>query len=129
LLRFTLGDKPLHDSFCEAQFTPRGEMFEHDNLQIYNYNLSSEKYPRLILNVNHKESDLAQWVGQTLPVELLAFTAAANTPTLKSKGSIKVTKVTQRHVEGTFSGELLHPDNDKVFPIRGEFRAVIRVNI
>ena len=54
LLRFTLGDKPLHDSFCEAQFTPRGEMFEHDNLQLYNYNLNSEKYPQLILNINHK---------------------------------------------------------------------------
>ncbi len=129
LLRFTLGDKPLHDSYCEAQFTPRGEMFEFDNLQIYNYNLESDKYPQLLINVNHKESDPANWVGETLSIDMMAFTAAPNTETLKSKGAFKVTKVSGRTIEGSFSGNLLNPDTDKTFEIRGEFRAILRVNV
>ena len=56
LLRFTLGDKPMHDSFFEAQFTPRGQMFDTDNLQLYNYNLNSDKYPQLLINVNNVDS-------------------------------------------------------------------------
>ncbi|MBN1480061.1 hypothetical protein EH223_19100 [candidate division KSB1 bacterium] len=130
LLRFTLGDKPLHDSFFEAQFTPRGEVFELDNLQLYNYNLDSDKYPQVLINVNHKESDVSRWVNQSLPIEILAFTAAPNTPALKSSnGTIKITKVTNRNIEGTFSGELFNPKASKTFAIRGEFRAVLRINI
>ncbi len=129
MLRFTLGDKPLHDSFFEAQFTPRGDMFDSDNLQLYNYNLDSDKYPQLLIHVNYKESDVANWVDQTLPIELLAFTPAPNTETMKSKGTLKITKVTERNIEGTFSGELLNTGTGKTFEIRGEFRAILRVNV
>ena len=128
LLRFTLGDKPLHDSFFEAQFTPRGDVFDFDNLQLYNYNLDSDKYPQLLLNVNHKESDLQKWLNLSLPIEVIAFTAAPDTPTMQSNGTIKITKVTARTIEGSFSGEIVNPNN-KVFPIRGEFRAIKRLNI
>ncbi|MBN1559721.1 hypothetical protein JW998_05695 [candidate division KSB1 bacterium] len=129
LLRFTLGDKPLHDSFFEAQFTPRGQVFDADNLQLYNYNLNSDKYPRLLITVNTVESDLSKWIDQSLPIETLAFTAAPNVPTMKSPGTIKITKVTERDVEGSFSGELVNPGTGKVFEIRGEFRAILRINV
>lgn len=129
MLRFTLGDKPLHDSFFEGQFTPRGDVFEFDNLQLYNYNFESEKYPQLLININHKESDLANWIGQSLPIEFIAFTAAPNTVTLKSQGTLNVTKVSERNIEGSFSGNLLNPETGKTFEIRGEFRAILRVNI
>ena len=129
LLRFTLEEKPLHDSFFEAQFTPRGEMFEYDNLQLYNYNLNSAKYPQLLISVNYKESELAKWADQTLPVDFIAFTAAAGTPTLRAKGEVRIAKVGERTIEGTFSGDLVHPTNGKTFPIRGEFKAVMRINV
>jgi hypothetical protein len=129
LLRFTLGDKPLHDSYCEGQFTPRGEMFEFDNLQIYNYNLESDKYPQLLIHVNHKESELANWIDKSLPIDVMAFTAAPQTETLQSKGTLKVTKVSGRTIEGSFSGDLLNPETGKTFEIRGEFRAILRVNV
>ncbi len=129
LLRFTLGDKPMHDSYCEAQFTPRGDVFEFDNLQIYNYNLESEKYPQLLINVNFNESELGKWVDQTLPIELMAFTAAPQTKTMTSKGTITLKNITDRTIEGSFSGDLLNADTGKTFAIRGEFRAILRVNV
>ena len=129
LLRFTLGDKPMHDAFFEAQFTPRGQVFNADNLQLYNYNLNSDKYPQLLINVNNIESELTKWVNQSLPIETLAFTAAPNTPTMKSDGTIKITNVTDRNIEGSFSGELVNPVTGKVFEIRGEFRAIMRINV
>ena len=129
LLRFTLGDKPLHDTFFEAQFTPRGQVFDIDNLQLYNYNLNSDKYPQLLINIDYKESDLSKWQNQSLPIQTLAFTAAPNTPTMQSAGTLKITKVTDRNIEGTFSGELVNPKSSKVFEIRGEFRAIMRINI
>jgi len=129
LLRFTLGDKAMHDSFFEGQFTPRGEVFEFDNLQLYNYNLNSDKYPKLLINVNFKESDLTAWIDQSLPIDILAFTAAPNTETMKSKGLLKISQVTDRNLEGTFAGELLNSKTGKTFEIRGEFRAILRVNV
>ncbi|MBN1467001.1 hypothetical protein JXA02_14700 [candidate division KSB1 bacterium] len=129
LLRFTLGDKPMHDSFFEAQFTPRGQMFDTDNLQLYNYNFDSDKYPQLLITVNTVESDLSRWINQSLPTAELAFTAAANTPTMRSPGTVRITKVTERSIEGSFSGELANPVTGKAFEIRGEFRAVTRINV
>lgn len=129
LLRFTLSEKAMHDSYFEAQFTPRGDMFEKDNLQLYNYNVNSDKYPQFMINVNYNESELVNWVDATLTDATIAFTAAPNTPLMKADGSIKVTKVTQRNVEGSFAGELYNPQTEKKFEIRGEFRAVLRINI
>lgn len=130
LLRFTLGDKPMHDAFFEAQFTPRGEVFEYDNLQLYNYNLESDKYPQLFISVNYKESNVDKWMNLSLPVETMAFAAAENVPVLKAEnGILKVTKVTNRNIEGSFSGELFNPQTSKTFTIRGEFRAVMRINV
>jgi len=129
LLRFTLNEKVMHDSFFEAQFTPRGEVFQNDNLQLYNYNLNSEKYPRLLISIDAKESDLENWEGKTFPLDAMAFTASAESQPLSSRGELHIDEVTDRRIEGTFSGELLHPDGERTFPIRGEFRAMLRVNI
>ena len=93
------------------------------------YNLDSEKFPQLFISVNHKESDLLKWLEKPVPVDVIAFTAAPNTPTLKSKGTVTLTKITERMIEGSFSGELLNPEKDKTFPIRGEFRAIKRLNV
>ena len=129
MLRFTLDEKVMHDPFFEAQFTPKGEVFTHDNLQLYNYNLNSEKYPRLLISIDAKESDLQEWQGQSFELETMAFTPSEGSPTLSARGSVAIEQVTDRKIEGTFSGELLHPDGERVFPIRGEFRAMLKVNV
>ena len=38
-IRFTLDERPMHDAFFAAHFTPGGDVFEFDNLQLYNYNI------------------------------------------------------------------------------------------
>jgi len=128
-LRFSLEGKPMHDNYFVAQFTPKGDMFENDNLQLYNYNLGSDKYPQFMVSIDNKESDLKNWEGKTFPLDFLAFTAAENTTPFNSKGKITITKITDNSIEGTFNGMLIHPINRKSFPIKGEFKAIIRVNV
>lgn len=129
LLRFTLDEKAMHDKFFEAQFTPRGEVFEYDNLQLYNYNFGSDKYPQMLINLDYRESDLKKWQDRTFPLDFMAFTASPNVPPLNSKGEIKITKVVDDKIDGIFSGKLVNPVNNKSFDIRGEFRAILKLNI
>ncbi len=128
-IRFTLEGRPMHDSFFEAQFTPRGDVFEFDNLQLYNYNLGSDKFPQILISINFLESDLKKWQGRTFPMEALTFTAAESAPPMAATGEIRIKAVTERYVEGAFAGELVHPHNGKTFPFRGEFKAAIKVNV
>ena len=128
-LRFTLAGKAMHDRYFVAQFTPRGELFRKDNLQLYNYNLGSDKYPQFLISIDHVQSDPQKWSGGTFPLDLLAFTATPNTVPLNSRGEIKIIKVTRSTLEGHFSGELIHPVSKKIFPIRGDFKAMIKMNI
>jgi len=129
MLRFTLEGKAMFDKFFVAQFTPRGDLFNTDNLQLYNYNPGSDKYPQFIINIDYEESDLHNWAGKTFPLDFLAFTAAENTLPLNSKGKIEIMEVTETKVEGRFSGQLIHPTSRKTFEIRGEFKAMIKVNV
>lgn len=129
MLRLNLDGKVMHDKFFVAQFTPRGDIFERDNLQLFNYNLGSEKFPQLIINLDYKESDLRLWQGQTLPLDFLAFSAAADAPPLNSTGQLTIAKVTDREIEGSFRGDLVNSQTQKRIPIRGEFKAIIQVNI
>ena len=128
-IRFTLDERPMHDAFFEAQFTPRGDVFEFDNLQLYNYNLGSKKYPQIIISINYKQSDLKKWQGHKFSLQNFTFTAAEGTPSMTAKGEIEIKSVSDRFIEGMFSGELLHPQKDASFPIRGEFKASVKVNI
>lgn len=129
MLRFTLGGKTMHDKYFVAQFTPRGDIFEKDNLQLYNYNLGSDKYPQFIINIDFKESELKNWQGKIFPLDFLAFTAAADTPPFNSTGELKITRVTEKNIEGTFHGFLINPTSKRKFPIKGEFRAIIKLNV
>ncbi len=129
LLRFTLEGKALHDRFVVAQFTPRGDLFVEDNLQIYNYDIESDKYPRILISISSLESDLKLWQEKVLPVELLAFSVSAESRPFSSRGEVKITRVTAQYVEGQFSGELFSEENGKSFPIQGEFKAVLRWNV
>ncbi len=129
MLRFTLEGKAMFDKYFVAQFTPRGDLFNMDNLQLYNYNPGSDKYPQFIISIDYKESDLRNWAGKTFPLDFLAFTAAANTLPLNSKGKVEIMEVTESKVEGRFSGQLIHPTSGKMFEIRGEFKAMIKVNV
>ena len=61
MIRFVLNDKTMHDRYFVAQFTPRGHLFETDNLQLYNYRIDSDKYPQIFFNLDYKESDLNKW--------------------------------------------------------------------
>ena len=128
-IRFTLDEKPMHDSFFEAQFTPRGDVFELDNLQLYNYNLGSDKYPQIIFNIDYEENILQQWEGLRFSLECLTFSASAEALPMTATGEIHIKNVSDRFVEGSFSGQLLHPQNDRQFPIRGEFKAAIKINV
>ncbi len=129
MLRFTLEGKAIRDRFVVAQFTPRGDLFMEDNLQIYNYDINSDKYPRLLMSVNTRESDLKKWQGQTLKAEVVAFTVSALSAPLTSQGELRITRVNDQFVEGQFHGELLSEENGKSFEIRGEFKAVLRWNV
>lgn len=128
-LRFTLDEKVMHDDFFVAQFTPKGDMFDFDNLQLYNYNFGSDKFPQLIINIEFDDSNLKSWEGRTFPMEFLAFTASPATAPFNSSGEITITKVSQNNIQGTFTGYLLHPKNKNKFPIKGEFKAIIKVNV
>ncbi|RPH97179.1 MAG: hypothetical protein EHM72_13875 [Calditrichaeota bacterium] len=129
LLRFTLEDKVMHDSFFEGQFTPRGQVFEFDNLQLYNYNLNSDKYPRLLITIDFRESDLSKWVGKTFPMDLFVFTPASGVKPFSAKGEIAIVSREGDDLEGKFDGQLFHPRKRTTFAIKGEFRAKIRQNI
>ncbi len=129
LLRFVLAGKSMHDNFFSAQFTPRGNLFKKDNLQLYNFNPESDKYPRFLINIDYQQSDLAQWEGKRFPLDYLAFTPSSGTKPLESRGKLLITKVTERYIEGQFAGELYKPSTGKRFPIRGEFRAQLEYNI
>jgi len=129
MLRFTIDDKSMHDKYFVAQFTPRGDMFEYDNLQLFNYNIGSDKYPQFIININYKESDLKKWEGKSFPLDFLAFTPSPKAIPLNSRGEIMITRVIDNEVEGKFSGELIHPKTGQTHPIKGEFRAVLKVNV
>ncbi len=129
MLRFTVEGRTMHDRFVVAQFTPRGDLFPEDNLQIYNYDIQSDKYPRLLISINSRESDLRHWTEKSLPVELLAFTVSAQSPPLTTKGEARITRVDGSFVEGQFRGELVNEENGKRYEIRGEFKAVMRLNV
>jgi hypothetical protein len=128
MLRFKLGNKTMHDKYFIALFTPRGNLFKEDNLQLYNYNVGSDKYPQIIININYNSSDLNAWAGKVLPIDFLAFTPAPDQMPLRSKGQVTITQVTDQMIEGRFSGELVNPQKEKSFPIHGEFKAVLQVN-
>lgn len=128
-LRLTLEGKTMHDRFVVAQFTPRGDLFQADNLQIYTYDIDSDKYPRFLLSLSLRESDLRLWQAQQFPMDTLAFTVAPELKPLSSRGEIRITRVSDQFVEGQFAGELFSPENGKSLPIRGEFKAVLRWNV
>ena len=95
-IRFTLDERPMHDSFFEAQFTPRGDVFEIDNLQLYNYNFGSKKYPQIIISIDYKQSDLQKWQGQKFSLQNFTFTAAAGAPPMAASGEIEIKAVSDR---------------------------------
>ena len=128
-LRFTLEERLMHDEFFVAQFTPRGALFRKDNLQLYNYNPGSGKYPQFLISIDYEQSDLKRWVGMDFPLDFLAFTPAPNTLPYQSEGRIKITKVSDSKCEGRFSGSLRHPVTKKKYAIRGDFKAVLKLNI
>ena len=128
MLRFNLGGKNMHDRYFGAQFTPRGDIFKKDNLQLYNYNIGSDKFPKFIISIDHIESDLQKWQGETFPMAFLAFTPEKNSTPLGADGKIMITRVTESMVNGNFEGELIHPVSGKRFPIRGEFKAKLEIN-
>ena len=129
LLRFTLEDKVMHDSFFEGQFTPRGQVFESDNLQLYNYNLNSDKYPRLLITIDFFESDLNKCVGKVFPMDLFVFTPAPDAEPFSAKGEIRIVSREGDDLEGKFDGRLFHPHKRTSFKIKGEFKAKIRKNV
>ncbi len=128
MLRFNLSGKNMHDRYFGAQFTPRGDIFKRDNLQLYNYNIGSDKFPKFIISIDHTESDLQKWEGESFPMDFMAFTPEKNSAPLGAEGNIVITRVTQSMVNGNFEGELIHPVSGKRFPIRGEFKAELEIN-
>ncbi len=128
-VRFAVEGKNMHDDFFVAQFTPAGDLFKTDNLQLFNFNQGSDKYPQLLLDINFAQSDLKKWQAQTLTADMLAFSVSASSSPLQTKGSVKILKVTDKFIEGTFSGELVHSQSGKTYQLRGEFKAVIKINI
>lgn len=128
-VRFTVEGKAMHDDYFVAQFTPAGDLFDSDNLQLFNYNTGSSKYPQLLMDINYQQSNLKLWKAQSLPTSVLAFSVSPQAPPLQSTGEVKILQVSDQFVQGSFSGELVHPETGKTFPIRGEFKAVLKVNI
>jgi len=127
-LRFHLAEKAMHDKFFEAQFTPRGDLYDKDNLQLYNYNLGSAKFPQFLISLNYKESELKSWEGLIFPLDFLVFTISPGTQPLISTGELEITHVTDYYIEGKFGGTLTHPENGNEYKISGEFKAIIKVN-
>ncbi|HNR66976.1 MAG TPA: hypothetical protein PKN04_02635 [bacterium] len=128
LLRMTIEGRPMHDRFFVAQFTPKGELFETDNLQLFNYNIDSEKYPKLLISIDHLENELKNWQKQAFPLDVFALILEENTVPLQAKGELWIDKIDERFIHGSFSGDLIHPENGTQFPLRGEFKAVLRYN-
>ena len=129
MLRYTLEGKLFEDEFFVALFTPRGDIFRYDNLQLFNYNVGSDKYPQFIISIDNVESDLSKWQSKTFPLDFCSLTAVRNTVPLNSEGEVTITKVTETTVKGKFSGHLVNILKEKKFPIRGEFRAMLQVNL
>ncbi|MBN1543768.1 hypothetical protein JW992_16615 [candidate division KSB1 bacterium] len=128
LLRMVIEEKSMHDKFFVAQFTPRGDLFEIDNLQLFNYNIDSEKYPKLLISIDYAESDLKKWQGRSFPLNVFAFIPEKSAPPLQSRGEIHIEKIDDKSVQGTFAGVLIHSSNLQEFPLRAEFKAVLRYN-
>lgn len=128
-VRLSLQGKAMHDRFFAAQFTPAGDLFKHDNLQLYNFNSGSEKYPQLLINLEYAQPELKKWQGLALPADMVAFSVSKHSKPLTSAGQVIITRVTDEYIDGTFSGELLQAESNKTFPIRGEFRAALKLNI
>jgi hypothetical protein len=129
MLRYTLEGMLFEDEFFVALFTPRGDIFRYDNLQLFNYNIGSDKYPQFIISIDNVESDLAKWRDKTFPLDFCSLTAVKNTVPLNSEGNVTITKITATTVEGRFSGNLINTLKEKKFPIQGEFRAILQVNL
>ena len=128
-VRFAVEGKAMHDSYFVAQFTPAGDLLESDNLQLYNFNPGSKKFPQLLMDVNLKQSDLGKWQSQTLATDVLAFSVSPQSPPLQSTGQVKILQVSDKFVQGSFSGELVHPQTGKIYSIHGEFKGVLKINI
>lgn len=129
MLRYKLEGRLFEDDFFVAMFTPRGDIFRYDNLQLFNYNVGSDKYPQFIISIDNTESDLVKWQGKTYPLDFCSLTAVRNTVPLNSEGEVTITKVTQTTVEGKFTGQMVNILKKKKFPVKGEFRAMLQVNI
>ncbi|MBD3386566.1 hypothetical protein GF407_16805 [candidate division KSB1 bacterium] len=129
MLRYTIEDKSTHDVYVVAQFTPRGDLFDEDNLQIYNYNLDSEKYPRLLISIDHKESNLEYWKDISFSPPLFSLTPSAGVSPLPVRGTITITQVSDDQITGKFDGILVSEKTQKRLKIRGEFKAVLTLNI
>jgi len=129
MLRYTLAGKLFEDDYFVAMFTPRGDIFRTDNLQLFNYNVGSDKYPQFIISIDNVESDLTNWQSKTFSLDVCSLTAVQNTVPLNSEGEVTITKVTAAAVEGKFSGNMINVEKDKKFPIKGEFRAILQVNL
>jgi len=128
-VRFSVEGKAMHDNYFVAQFTPAGDLLQRDNLQLYNYNPGSDKFPQLLMDINLKESDLKKWQSQSLATDVLAFSVSSQSPPLRSTGQVKIAHVTDQFVQGSFSGEMVNPQTGKTFSIHGEFNAVLKINI
>ncbi len=128
-LRYSIEDKSTHDTYLVAQFTPRGDLFEKDNLQIYNYALDSEKYPRILISLDHKESNLTKWQGKSFSQSLFAFIPSQQVSPLPVESRITISNVTDKHIEGTFNGWLVSEKTNKRLKIKGEFKAMLKLNI
>ena len=128
VLRFVLDGKSMYDRFFEAQFTAKGDLFKTDNLQLYNFGVGSDKYPKFMINLDTIESDINKWQGLTFPLNFLIFTPAPNKPLLGSSGELLIIKVTPNSIEGQFDGWLINKKTGKKLSIRGEFQAVLTLN-
>ena len=128
MLRVHLADKAMHDEFFEAQFTPAGDLYKTANLQLYNYNYQSDKFPQFIITLNHAPNNLLKWEKKQFPLNLIV-TIAADRPPMRAEGRLTISRVTEYFVEGQFDGELNHPHGERTFPIRGEFKAILRLNV
>ncbi len=128
-LRMHLQGKWIRDSFFVAQFTPRGDLFSKDNLQFYNYDIQSQKYPRLLISIDFLESDFKKWQGRVYPMDVFVLTIEKETAALQAQGTLKITRITDQTVEGHFTGELFSEDGLRKFPVDGEFKGIFRLNV
>lgn len=128
-LKIHLQGKWIRDPFFVAQFTPRGDLFSRDNLQFYNYDIQSQKYPRLLISIDFLESDFKKCEGRIFPMNVFVLTIEKGTPALQAQGTLKISRITDQAVEGQFSGELSSQDGLRKFPVNGEFKGIFRLNV